>query len=91
MKSILIIATILFSTSLATAQQSKNYWVIETNVHQRNYTILRVYDSQNALVHEETIKGKAWSVLSRRDRKRIEKKVKEIMKQQAWARNKKQG
>ncbi len=89
MKSLLIIAAFLFSIGFAKAQNSNPYWVIETNINKTNFTILRVYDSQNSLLHEETIQGKALNILSRRDRRRIDRKVKEILKYQVFVSDKK--
>lgn len=89
MKSFLTIAVLLFSIGIVAAQSSKPYWVIETNIHKTNFTILRIYDSQNSLLHEETLKGKALNISSRRDRKRVDRKVKEILKHQAFVSDKK--
>jgi hypothetical protein len=85
MKSMIMIAVFCLGAGVAKAQSTEPFWVIETNLHQTDYTILRVYDAQNSLLHEETIKGKAMNVLSRRDRKRINRRVKEVLKEQVLA------
>jgi hypothetical protein len=33
------------------------YWVVETNIHYRDNTIVRFYDQENVLVHEVKIIG----------------------------------
>lgn len=85
MKTIITLATIIFSVGMACAQTPKSYWVIETNANKKDYTILRVYDQQNALIHEETLTGKSLSVLAKKDRKLIDKKVKEFFQNGAIA------
>ncbi len=89
MKAITIIAALILSVEVVSAQNVKPYWVVETNVTKKDYTILRVYDSQNFLIHEETIAGNAMNVLSKKDRKLINKKVKEVLSQEALASGKK--
>jgi hypothetical protein len=34
---------------------NQNYWVVETNLKQRNYTIVRFYNSQHTLIYEEKL------------------------------------
>jgi len=87
MKTLLIIVAFCF-TATVEAQNLKPYWVIETN-NKKDNTILRIYDVQNVLIHEEMINGKVLNVLARKDRKRINKKVKEILNQEALASGKK--
>ena len=89
MKQLLIIAAFFFTLGVVKAQPSKPYWVIETNINKTNFTILRIYDSQNSLLHEALLKGKALNISSRRDRKRVDRKVKEILKHQAFVPHKK--
>lgn len=85
MKSIMMTALFLISISIAKAQSSEPYWVVETNIHQTDFTILRIYDAQNSLLHEETWKGKAMNIMARKDRKRIDRRAKEILKHQMLA------
>ena len=89
MKAIAIMSAMILSAGMVSAQNLKPYWVVETSVSKKDYTILRVYDSQDFLIHEETISGNAMNVLSKKDRKRINKKVKEVLSQEAMASGKK--
>ena len=49
----------LFLTTLAQAQTApiaqSGYWNLETNLTTRDYTIVRFYNGQDQLVHEETL------------------------------------
>lgn len=83
MKSILFIITMLVTASFTHAQSTDPYWVIESNVKDKSASVLRVYDSRSFLIHEEVMKGRCLNVQSRRDRKLIAKRVKEVVKQQA--------
>lgn len=85
MKSMIMMAIFCLGAAVAKAQSTEPFWVIETNLHQTDYTILRVYDAQNTLLHEETIQGKALDVQSRKDRKRINRRMKEVLKGQVLA------
>jgi hypothetical protein len=38
-------------------RSTKLYWVVETNIHYRDHTIVRFYDQENVLVHEVKIIG----------------------------------
>ena len=41
--------------------QPKGYWVLETNVRQPAFTIVRMYSLQHELLYEERIEGKRLS------------------------------
>jgi hypothetical protein len=89
MKMVLTIAVCCLLVANADAQNVKPYWVIETNSNNKANTILRIYDVQNVLIHEVTINGKSLNILKRKDRKRINKKVKDILSQEVMASKKK--
>jgi hypothetical protein len=36
---------------------SKNYWVVETNLKQRNYSVVRFYNAADELIYEERLEG----------------------------------
>jgi hypothetical protein len=86
MKTKLIVAGALWLAALVVeAQDLKPFWVIETNVQKQNGTIVRIYDQQNNLIHEESLKGQSLNIVKRRDRKLLDRKVKEILRQEAVA------
>lgn len=89
MKTLIAIAVLCQAVTAVEAQNLKPYWVIETNNNKKDHTILRVYDVEDALIHEEIINGRALNILLRKDRKRINKKVKEILSHETTASGKK--
>ena len=63
-------------STASTAQQlpaHAGYWVIETNVAQRNYSIVRFYDATDALIYEENIPGLYLNATKRRTQKLLNK------------------
>jgi hypothetical protein len=70
-------------SALALPTTAQNYWVIETNPRQARETIVKIYDLQNQLVHEETLRGKILDARFRSDRKLLDRKLKEYAKQKA--------
>ena len=52
--------SVLFLSGEIHAQDSKAthlYWVVETNIHYRDYTIVRFYNSEDVKVHEVKLMG----------------------------------
>jgi hypothetical protein len=63
----------------ADAQDTKiipTYWVVETNVNQKNFSIVRMYDSQNKLVHEVRMEGIYFDVNKTKHRKKLDELLK---------------
>ncbi len=59
LKMILLFALFLFSVKIY-SQDTKSpelYWVVETNIHYRTYSIVRFYNTENIKVHEVKIMG----------------------------------
>jgi hypothetical protein len=48
------------------------YWVVETNSKQKNYSIIRLYDSANQLVHQVRMDGYYFDVTRARHRKKLD-------------------
>lgn len=69
---------------------AQNYWVIETTPRVINKTVIRFYDDQNRLVHDETLTGKTLDVRNRADRKWLDRKLKDFMRQQRTLASKKE-
>jgi len=57
----------------------RGYWVIESNVNSRNYTIVRVYDLSNQLI-KETLLNKKVDIARGRDRRMLDRMLKITMK-----------
>ena len=48
------------------------YWVVETNSKLKNYSIVRLYDSNNQLVHEVRMDGIYFDVTRTKHRKKLD-------------------
>lgn len=56
-----------FAFNDGSAQEKKSYWVVEGNVKSPNYTIIRLYNKEDVLIHEERVNGKLLNIRRRRD------------------------
>ena len=75
MKRIIFSFALLLVASGLQAQTKKispAYWVVETNSNQKNYSIIRLYDSANQLVHEVRMDGYYFDVTRARHRKKLD-------------------
>jgi hypothetical protein len=52
------------------------YWVVETNVNHKNFSIVRMYDAQHNLVHEVKMEGIYLNVNKARHRKMLDQLLK---------------
>jgi hypothetical protein len=59
------------STSLA-----QSYWVIETNRHQKNFTIIKFYNAKQELIHEVKKEGVYLNISKKRQRKKLDAMLK---------------
>jgi hypothetical protein len=78
-KIILLLACITGLCVAASAQAVKvipAYWVVETNVKHKNFSIVRMYDDQHNLIHEVTMKGVYLNVNKVRHRRMLDELVK---------------
>lgn len=74
-RTLLLIALVTGFLAKAGAQDLKvvpAYWVVETNVRQKNFSIVRLYDEQNNLVHEVKMDGLYFDVNKPRHRKKLD-------------------
>ncbi len=51
------------------------YWVIEGNVNQKNYTLIRYYNTQNQLLREEMLKGKFLDITKKRSKSYLDRRL----------------
>jgi len=76
---ILALALLAGSVVTAAAQDAKvipAYWVVETNVKQKNFSIVRMYDDRHNLVHEVKMEGIYFNVHKARHRKMLDQLLK---------------
>lgn len=57
------------------ADAQKGYWVVESNVNARNYTIVRMYDLNNQLIRETALHRKV-EITRGRDRRMLDRMLK---------------
>ena len=55
------------STSLA-----QSYWVIETNRHQKNFTIIKFYNAKQELIYEVKKEGVYLNISKQRHRRKLD-------------------
>jgi hypothetical protein len=79
----LIVGVALMTLSFGVHAQ--NYWVIETNPTQTRNTVVKIYDLQNVLIHEEIVADRILDSRVKSDRKFLNRKLKEISRQKALA------
>lgn len=61
-----------------TAQQQA-FWVVESNLNKKDFTIVRVYSPNHQLLHEEVLNFKV-DISSKKDQRMLNKKVEFAMK-----------
>lgn len=72
----------------AQAQASKpatGYWVVETNLHEAPYTIVKMYNLQNTLLYEERLEGKRLNIKRRRHVRMLNTSLNNLLKNTAVA------
>jgi uncharacterized protein (DUF2344 family) len=85
MKALFITTLALAGIScIAQANDTYSFWVIESNTKNVS-TIIRFYDQQNNLIHQDTVSGKRLEVTKRKHRKLLDRKLKEVLKQESVA------
>lgn len=52
--------------------QAQPYWVIETNLRQRNFTIVKFFSADHRLLYEEKQMGVYFNPTKRRHKKRLD-------------------
>lgn len=56
-------------------KEAKRFWVLETNIFDKSYSIINVYDSNSALIKSIKLEGEYLNNLKGKDRKRINKLI----------------
>ena len=82
----LFLTGLLILTGLVSEAQNKRpFWVIENNESKNLNTIVRIYDEYNNLLHEETINGKRLNILKSKDKRFLNRRLKEVVKHEELA------
>ena len=56
-------------------KEIKKFWVLETNIYDKTYSIINVYDTNSSLIKSIKLDGEYLNNLKRKDRKRIDKLI----------------
>jgi hypothetical protein len=73
---LMMVAGLLIKAGAQDVKVVPAYWVVETNVQQRNFSIVRLYDSRNMLVHEVKMDGVYFDVSKANHRKKLNEMIK---------------
>jgi hypothetical protein len=78
MKRVVVLSLLLLASFGVQAQvkRSPAYWVVETNINQKNFSVVRLYDNENKLVHEVRMDGVYFDVERPRHRKMLDQLLK---------------
>ncbi|HEY3403558.1 MAG TPA: hypothetical protein VGK59_09240 [Ohtaekwangia sp.] len=78
MKKIITLGIIIAcSVSLWAQQNSPAFWVVETNVKNRSYSIIRFYNGMNEQIHEVKLEGVYVDIRKPRYRRKLDKMLKD--------------
>jgi hypothetical protein len=80
-RMIMLLLVVSLSTAIQAGAQSESfdglYWVVETNIHNRSYTIVKFYNYRNLMVHEVRLQGIYLDICKPRQRKKLDMLMKE--------------
>ena len=77
---ILVVVVALLSMVEARAQSGiadSLYWVVETNIHNPSYTIVRFYNYRNLMVHEVRLQGVYIDIRNPKHRRKLDLQMKQ--------------
>jgi len=87
---LMVALTLRLATIEAVAQapavQPQGYWVLETNVRQPPFTLVRMYSLQHELLYEERIEGQRLSPCRRRHVRLLNTALTNVLQQTQLAR-----
>lgn len=91
LKSTLLVAALYFGTlanGFAQTAPTDNsaYWVVETNVKHKTFSIVRIYNHQHELVYQERIEGVRLNINKRRHKRILEQTLNSFTQQRIIAR-----
>ena len=79
MRHIMIASIFLLLTFAVSAQQANSdtlYWVVETNINNPSYSVVKFYDRRNFLVHEVKLDGVYIDVRIPRHKRKLDQLLK---------------
>jgi hypothetical protein len=90
-KSTLLVAALCFGTlgngfTQTTPPVNSAYWVVETNVKQQTFSIVRIYNHQHELIYQERIEGVCLDISKRRHKRILDQTLASFTEQRIIAR-----
>jgi hypothetical protein len=68
----------LFPEWVQAQEKQEGYWVVETNLLTRDYTLIRFYTDQHQLLYEEKLAGYSLDITKTKNKKRLNKALKQL-------------
>ena len=80
-RTLILLAVAWLSVAVEAKAQTNSfdslYWVVETNIHHRSYTIVKFYNYHNLMVHEVRLEGIYLDICKPRQRRKLDELMKE--------------
>lgn len=67
---LMLIFFVFFFIRFSNAQKA-TYWVVETNIHQKNFTLVKFYDANDALLDEIKLNGVYIDITKQKHRRKL--------------------
>lgn len=77
---ILLLSLVLASNAVAKPKAQHFYWIVETNVNDKSYSIVRFYNPEDQLVHEELVKNYYIDLNRSKDKRRLNRSLRKFVK-----------
>lgn len=68
----------LFPEWAQAKQKQEGYWVVETNLRTRDYTLIRFYTDQHQLLYEERLAGYSLDISKAKNKRRLNKTLTQL-------------
>ncbi|QHT67888.1 hypothetical protein GXP67_15195 [Rhodocytophaga rosea] len=85
--TIILFTLTLFSSQAAIAQLLSNegYWVVESNINTKDFTVVKFYDNTHSLIYEEKLTGICLDISRRKIVKMLNRTLKMVQHNQVVA------
>jgi hypothetical protein len=85
--TVFLLVFTLFSSAAATAQYSvdEGYWLVESNVFTKDFTVVKFYSDTHSLIYEEKLTGICLDITRRKNVKMLNRTLKMVQHNQLVA------
>jgi hypothetical protein len=70
---------IVWLTISCYSDEAQPYWVIETNLHQKSFTIVKFYNDQHSLIYEQKQEGVYFDLSKKKHKRRLDSMLKNYL------------